>query len=130
MRNNIEFRFSKPGGVTIAEPSTRMKNALTHLSQSDEIRRLAADAKTRGRKLVVHVFHSAKGHPILIHLGDVPEDATRRLKRSPVGGSNQLGRASIYESDIAEELNVFINPRVATGGIGTQTLPLLNEVHS
>ncbi len=76
MQTDIEFRFSTPRGVAVAEPSTRMRKALRHLSQSDEIRRLAADAKRRGRKIVLHVFHSAKGHPILIHVAAVSEHAT------------------------------------------------------
>ena len=75
MLSNIEFRFSKPSDAATVEPSTAMKNALQDLSKSEEVRRLAADAQRRGRKVVLHVFHSATGYPILIHVGAVPKDA-------------------------------------------------------
>jgi CTP:molybdopterin cytidylyltransferase MocA len=35
---------------------------------------LVAEARARGRKVVVEVFHSAAGHPILIHFGAVPQE--------------------------------------------------------
>jgi hypothetical protein len=52
-----------------------MADALQRLSEADEMQCLVSEAEAQGRKLVVQVFHSAEGHPILIHLGAVPQEA-------------------------------------------------------
>jgi CTP:molybdopterin cytidylyltransferase MocA len=52
-----------------------MTAALRNLSESTEMRSLVADAQAHGRKFVVHVYHSAEGHPFLIHLKAVPQEA-------------------------------------------------------
>jgi CTP:molybdopterin cytidylyltransferase MocA len=52
-----------------------MTAALHTLSESTEMRSLVAEAQAHGRKVVVQVFHSAEGHPILIHLGALPQEA-------------------------------------------------------
>jgi CTP:molybdopterin cytidylyltransferase MocA len=52
-----------------------MTEALCQLSKSDEMQTLVGEARAHGRKVVVQVFHSAEGHPILIHLKAVAQDA-------------------------------------------------------
>jgi hypothetical protein len=52
-----------------------MTAALRNLSESTEMRSLAADAQAHGRTVVVQVYHSADGLPFLIHLKAVPQEA-------------------------------------------------------
>ena len=76
MKNgNVEVKFSRPSGAPAPEPSKSMADALQRLSESDEMMALAAEARAHGRKVVVEVYHSAAGLPILIHLGAVPQAA-------------------------------------------------------
>lgn len=72
---DVLFKFTQPNGTPSRNPSKAMTEALRHLSKSDEIRTLITEARAQGRKVVVQVFHSAAGHPILIHLGVVPQEA-------------------------------------------------------
>ncbi len=72
--NNVAFKFCRPSGAPTWQPSRAMIEALQQLSRSDELKLIAANAQARGRKLVVQVFHSSHGVPILIHLATVPED--------------------------------------------------------
>jgi CTP:molybdopterin cytidylyltransferase MocA len=51
-----------------------MADALKRLSEADEMQTLVAEAQAHGRRVVVHVFHSAEGHPILIHLKAVAQE--------------------------------------------------------
>ena len=75
MNGNVELKFSRPSGAPARQPSKAMAEALQRLSESDEMQTLVAEARAYGRKVVVHVFHSADGHPILIHLAAVAQDA-------------------------------------------------------
>ena len=72
---DVLFKFSQPSGAPARKPSASMTAALSNLSDSTEIRSLVADAQAHGRKVVVHVYHSAEGLPFLIHLKAVPQDA-------------------------------------------------------
>ena len=72
---NVTFKFSQASGAAAPEPSECMTEALQRLSESDEMQALVAEARAHGRKVVVHVFHSSDGHPILIHLGAAPQAA-------------------------------------------------------
>jgi hypothetical protein len=76
MKNgNVEVKFSRPSGAPAPTPSTGMTEALQRLSESDEMQALVAEARAHGRKVIVHVFHDARGTPLLIHLGAVAQDA-------------------------------------------------------
>jgi hypothetical protein len=75
MNGNVELKFSRPSGAPARQPSKAMAEALQRLSESDEMQTLVAEARAYGRKVVVHVFHSADGHPILIHLAAVAQEA-------------------------------------------------------
>jgi hypothetical protein len=72
---DVLFKFTQPNGTPSRKPSEAMTEALRHLSKSDEMQTLITEARTQGRKVVVQVFHSAAEHPILIHLGVVPQEA-------------------------------------------------------
>ena len=74
--SDVQFRFSQPSGAPARKPSESMSAALRNLSESTEMRSLVADAQAHGRKVVVHVYHSAEGRPFLIHLKAVPQDAS------------------------------------------------------
>ena len=75
MKNgNVEVNFSRPSGAPAPEPSMSMTDAMQRLSESDEMQTLVAEARANGRKVVVHVFHSAEGRPILIHLAAVAQE--------------------------------------------------------
>jgi len=73
MQSNIVFKFSRPSGTPSPKPSKSMADALRRLSQSEELKVLTTEAKAHGRKVVVQVFHSAEGHPFLIHLATVDQ---------------------------------------------------------
>ncbi len=69
--SDVLFKFSQPNGSPARRPSQAMADALQRLSEADEMRSLVTAAQAQGRKVVVEVYHSAAGHPILIHLGAV-----------------------------------------------------------
>jgi hypothetical protein len=52
-----------------------MADALQRLSEAEEMQCLVCEAEAHGRKVVVQVLHSTEGHPILIHLGAIPQEA-------------------------------------------------------
>ena len=68
---NVVYKFRRPSGSPQAQPSRAMSEALERLSESEELRHFAAKANAQNRSVVVEVFHSSEGHPILIHLGTV-----------------------------------------------------------
>jgi hypothetical protein len=73
MKNDVVFKFSHPSGTAGRKPSMSLANAVQQLTEADELKLLASEAREHGRKLMVQVFHSANGCPILIHLGVVSE---------------------------------------------------------
>ena len=64
----ILFKFRRPSNVPRRHPSKAMTEALRHLAESDEMRPFVAEACARRRDVVVEVFHSRDGHPVLIHI--------------------------------------------------------------
>lgn len=71
-KSGIIFRFRRPSSVPRRQPSEAMRKALRHLAESEEMRQFAADARARRRDIVLEVFHSHDGHPLLIHVAAVP----------------------------------------------------------
>jgi hypothetical protein len=45
-----------------------MTEALRHLAESDEMRPFVSEAHAVRRDVVLEVFHSRDGHPLLIHI--------------------------------------------------------------
>jgi hypothetical protein len=72
---DVLFKYSQPSGAASRKPSKGMTEALRHLTESDEMQALVTEARSQGRKVVVHVFHDAGGTPFLIHLGLVRQEA-------------------------------------------------------
>jgi hypothetical protein len=70
----ILFRFRRPSSAPRRDPSTTMTEALRHLAESDEMRPFVAEARARCRNVVVEVFHSSDGHPLLIHTTVAPRN--------------------------------------------------------
>jgi hypothetical protein len=64
----VVFRFCRPSGLVDRRPSQAMTAALRRLSQADEVQPLLRRARAAGRDVVIEVFHSQDGQPLLIHL--------------------------------------------------------------
>jgi hypothetical protein len=69
----IMFRFRRPSSVPRRHPSRALAEALRHLAESEEMQPLIDDACARRRDVVVEVFHSRDGHPLLIHTTTAPK---------------------------------------------------------
>jgi hypothetical protein len=72
---DVLFKFSQSNGTPSRKPSKAMSEALQRLTESEEMLTLIAEARAQGRNVVVQVFHSAEGLPILIHFGAVRQKA-------------------------------------------------------
>ena len=68
---DVVLKFSRPSTASTPKPSRAMAEALQRLSEADETQNLVREARAQGRKVLVQVFHSADGCPLLIHLGVV-----------------------------------------------------------
>ena len=82
----VVFKFSRPAGAPKKPPSAAMTEALQRLSEAEEMRDFTAKAHAQNRNVVVEVFHSADGHPLLIHVATVRRqrnsvDLTSRFRR-------------------------------------------------
>ena len=67
----VVFRFCRPSGSPSRQPSEAMTQALRQFAATDEMQVFIASAKAQQRKVVVEVFHSSDGHPLLIHTAAV-----------------------------------------------------------
>lgn len=76
-RQGIIFRFRRPSSVPRRQPSEAMREALRHLAESEEMRPFVADARARRKDIVLEVFHSRDGHPLLIHVAAAPRHAAQ-----------------------------------------------------
>lgn len=65
--SGVSFKFCRPSGVSAREPSVAMTRALQALSEADEIREFVAEARAQRKDVVVEVFQSRDGQPLLIH---------------------------------------------------------------
>jgi hypothetical protein len=63
----IVFKFRRPSGTPSRQPSEAMTQAMRQFAETDEMQAFIANARAQRRKVVVEVFHSADGHPMLIH---------------------------------------------------------------
>jgi hypothetical protein len=52
-----------------------MAEALRRLSEADEMEPLLSKARAESRQVVIEVFHSRTGYPLLIHMKAVPKEA-------------------------------------------------------
>ena len=64
----IVFRFRRSKNTAGRHPSRAMTEALRCLAESEEMQPFISDAQARCRNVVVEVFHSRDGHPLLIHI--------------------------------------------------------------
>ena len=67
------FKFCRPSGAPAREPSVAMTRALQALSESEEIQQFVAEAHAQRRTVVLEVFQSRNGRPLLIHPNAVPK---------------------------------------------------------
>jgi hypothetical protein len=72
---DVTFKFSRPSGAPAPVPSKGMTEALRQLSRSQEMEPLLRRAQEAGREVVIEVFLSKDGQPLLIHLGVVRQEA-------------------------------------------------------
>jgi uncharacterized protein (DUF2141 family) len=63
----IVFKFRRPSGTPSRQPSEAMTQAMRQFAETDEMQAFIANARAQRRKVVVEVFHSADGYPMLIH---------------------------------------------------------------
>ena len=63
----ILFRFCRPSGSCTRKPSAAMTEALRRLSEAEEMQPLLGKARAAKRQVVIEVFHSRDGQPLLIH---------------------------------------------------------------
>ena len=73
-RPGIIFRFRRPCSMPNRQPSEAMKKALRYLAESGEMREFTADARAQCRDIVLEVFHSRDGHPLLVHIAAAPRN--------------------------------------------------------
>ena len=64
--SGVVFKFRRPSSVPKKPPSAAMTEALQRLSEAEEMQGLLAEAKAQRRTVMVEVFHSKDGHPLLI----------------------------------------------------------------
>lgn len=72
IKSAVVFKFRRPAGVPKKPPSRAMTEALQRLSESEEMREFLKEAKALRRTVVLEVFHSREGRPLLIHTAAVP----------------------------------------------------------
>lgn len=68
----ILFRFRRTKNTPRRSPSLAMTEALRLLAESEEMKPLVSEAHAQRRDVVVEVFHSRGGHPLLIHTALAP----------------------------------------------------------
>jgi len=71
-RQGIIFRFRRPNSLPGRQPSKAMTEALRCLAESEEMTPFITAARAERRNVVVEVFHSGDGHPLLIHTAAAP----------------------------------------------------------
>jgi hypothetical protein len=68
----VIFRFRRSNSMRRRQPSEAMRKALRCLAESEEMRQFTADARAQRRDVVLEVFHSRDGHPLLVHVAVAP----------------------------------------------------------
>ena len=63
----VLFKFCRPSGAPAREPSVAMTRALQALTESDEMQQFVAEAHAQRKHVVVEVFQSRGGRPLLIY---------------------------------------------------------------
>jgi hypothetical protein len=63
----VSFKFCRPSGAPAREPSAAMTRALQALSEADEMREFVVEAHAQRKNVVLEVFQSRSGQPLLIH---------------------------------------------------------------
>jgi hypothetical protein len=71
--SGVSFKFCRPSGAPGREPSVAMTRALQALSEADEMRQFVAEAHSQRKDIVVEVFQSRNGRPLLIHPNAAPK---------------------------------------------------------
>ena len=69
----VQFKFRRPSGAPTYAPSEAMRDALSRLSQAEEMQPLLEKAQVTGREVVIEVFHGKDGQPLLIHTAALPK---------------------------------------------------------
>ena len=71
--SGVSLKFCRPSGSPAREPSAAMTRALQALSEADEMRQFVAEAHAQRKDVVVEVFQSRDGRPLLIHPKAIPK---------------------------------------------------------
>lgn len=81
----VLFKFRRPSSAPRRHPSRAMTEALRHLAESEEMRPFVAEARAQRRNVVVEVFHSRDGHPLLIHVAATSERQAKGVANAGTG---------------------------------------------
>jgi hypothetical protein len=65
---NVVFKFRRPNGSELQQPSLAMRDALQRLTEATEMQPLLAQATESGKTVAIEVFQSRDGQPLLIHI--------------------------------------------------------------
>lgn len=71
--SGVSFKFCRPSGAPAREPSVAMTRALHALSEADEMRQFVAEAHQQRETVVLEVFQSQDGRPLLIYPKAIPK---------------------------------------------------------
>ena len=75
-KRGILFRFRRSKNTAGRNPSRAMTQALRCLTESDEMQPFVSEVHAERRDVVLEVFHSRDGHPLLIHIAAAPRHRT------------------------------------------------------
>jgi hypothetical protein len=63
----VIFKFRRPSGSELPQPSLAMRDALQFLTETTEMQPLIAQTTKSGKTVAIEVFQSRDGQPLLIH---------------------------------------------------------------
>jgi hypothetical protein len=71
--SGVLFEFCRPSGAPDREPSVAMTRALQALIESEEMQLFVAEAHLQQKTVVLEVFQSRDGRPLLINPRALPK---------------------------------------------------------
>jgi hypothetical protein len=82
----IFFTFRSPGGIVKRQPYRTLAQGLRQLAESEQMRPFIEEAHAQGRDVVVGVFHSMEGRPLLVVVAPAPTPPLLEAEPSVPGG--------------------------------------------
>jgi hypothetical protein len=91
----IFFTFRRPGGIGKCQPYRTLAEGLRQLAESEKMQPYIEKAHAQGRDVVVGVFHSREGHPLLLVVAAAPTQPVPEDESSPPGGCDGAAARNI-----------------------------------